>query len=172
LYFSKTTEWIALLGRGLFLPTEFRSFFLHEFWLIVIAVVLVLTAGINISHAENITLNSDQATSTAGYYQLRWEQKNANEGTVYILEEKISGEPDTKTVYRGTDTATVFSGKSDGTYIYSVRSTDNQNISNNVEVVVAHHPLSTAFTFFWLGAIVFVVLLVSIIRGNTLTRKE
>lgn len=131
-----------------------------------------LFSGIADSYAESITLKSDQATSTAGYYRLGWEMKNADDGTIYLLEEQKAGTTDVKSVYRGTDTAMVFSGKSDGTYIYSVRSADNQNISNNVEVVVAHHSLSIAFKFFWLGAIVFVVILVSIIRGNTLTRKE
>lgn len=74
---------------------------------------------------------------------------------------------DSKTLYQGPDTATLVSGRKNGTYYYRVRSEKpGSDWSNAVEVKVAHHPLSRAFMFFSLGALVFVATLTMVVRGN------
>jgi len=110
-------------------------------------------------------LKSDSTDSTAGYYQLRWSNTHAGD---FVLQE--SGKPDfsdAETLYQGPDTATLVSGRKNGDYYYRVRSADTGNDwSNSVKVNVTHHPLSRAFMFFSLGALVFVATLTMVIRGN------
>ena len=117
-------------------------------------------------------LESDTQKATAGYFQLHWEVSEPEQSMDYIVEEKLAGEPDEILVYQVSDTAMAMSGKPDGTYLYTVRSADNRYNSNQVEVVVAHHSLASAFQFFTMGAIVFVVLLVTILGGNKRARLE
>ena len=111
------------------------------------------------------TLKSDSNESTAGYYQLHWSNNHAGD---FILQE--SNKPDfsdAELLYQGPDTATLVSGRKNGTYYYRVRSADTENDwSNSVKVNVTHHPLSRAFMFFSLGALVFVATLIMVIRGN------
>lgn len=117
-------------------------------------------------------LESDSAMATAGYFQLTWKQPgDVSNETEYILEE--ASEPEfsgAKILYRGRDTARHVSGRSDGTYYFRVRNTldtdSTESWSNVTKVEVSHHPLSKAFTFFALGAVVFVATLVVVITGN------
>jgi len=114
--------------------------------------------------AGNVSLQTDQAVSTAGYYQLSWTLDEDKKNVVYLVTE-IVGE-NSIIIYEGTDTATVLSGKPDGTYSYVVRTKEDAHISNQVSVTVLHHSLSAAFIFFSLGAIVFIAILTSIFLGN------
>ena len=111
------------------------------------------------------TLKSDSNESSAGYYQLHWTNNHTGD---FILQE--SSKPDfsnAELLYQGPDTATLVSGRKNGTYYYRVRSADAENEwSNPVRVNVTHHPLSRAFMFFSLGALVFVATLTMVIRGN------
>ena len=111
------------------------------------------------------TLKSDSNESAAGYYQLHWSNNHAGD---FVLQESSS--PDfssAELLYQGPDTATLVSGRKNGTYFYRVRSADDESDwSNSVKVNVTHHPLSRAFMFFSLGALVFVATLTMVIRGN------
>lgn len=112
-------------------------------------------------------LSSDSEQSTAGYYQLKWE---GVEGSYYLLQE--ASDPNfsqPNTLYEGPDTATLISGRSDGTYYYRIRYRDvtsDDFWSNIAQVEVTHHPLSRAFMFFTLGAIVFIATLIVVVIGN------
>ncbi len=172
MYFTKATVRNTRTGRSLFLPLGFRSFSLHKFiFLSLTSLVLVLVSATS-SYAQAIKLETDQAISSAGYYQLSWDFEDAPTDTVFIVDERTSEMSLATPIYSGKDTAMVISGKPDGTYIYQVRSADNQYQSNAIEVVVSHHSLATAFRFFVLGAVVFIVLLIVILRGNKVTRNE
>jgi len=111
------------------------------------------------------TLKSDSSESTAGYYQLHWSNKQPVD---YILQESRKPDfSDATILYHGRDTATLVSGRRNGAYYYRVRNAVAGNDwSNSVEVQVTHHPLSRAFMFFALGALVFVATLIVVIRGN------
>ena len=124
------------------------------------------------SAAESIVLTSDQSVSTAGYYQLSWEMKNASPGTVYILEQTAEDAEKAEQIYRGSDTATMISGKPDGRYHYVVRTDDGSSSSNPLTVTVAHHSLATAFNFFIIGVVVFIFILFAIILGNRQQAKH
>jgi hypothetical protein len=110
-------------------------------------------------------LESDSNASNAGYYQLHWANKNA--GT-FVLEESMKPDfADAKILYQGPDTATLVSGRKNGTYYYRVRAAiTGGDWSNAVQVKVTHHPLTRAFLFFSLGALVFIATLTMVIRGN------
>jgi hypothetical protein len=172
LYFTKATVRNTRPGRSLFLPLGFRSFSLHKFIFLALTSLVLVSVFATSSYAQAIKLETDQAISSAGYYQLSWDFEDAPTDTVFIVDERTSEMSLATPIYSGKDTAMVISGKSDGKYIYQVRSADNQYQSNAIEVVVSHHSLATAFRFFVLGAIVFIVLLIVILRGNKVTRNE
>ena len=88
-----------------------------------------------------------------------------------MLEETHEGASSASIIYEGVDTATVISGKPDGVYHYSLRTTDGREIAKPVTVTVKHHSLATAFNFFLVGAIVFIFILIAIIRGNSTQAK-
>lgn len=165
LVFFKATVQITHLGRSLFLSCWFRSSTLRDLSLSLIAILTLYPSVIFVSAAQDISLTSDQMTSTAGYYQLNWERNDGSD-SIYIVEETPGDAVTPHVIYEGADTATVISGKSDGTYTYKVKSEDGKHVSNRLTVTVAHHSLTTAFNFFWIGAIVFIFILVAILRGN------
>lgn len=121
-------------------------------------------------HAEPISLTSSDTVATAGYYQLRWHPDKP--GSQFLLYESSSKDFITsRLVYRGTDLATVISGRADDVYFYRVSSVnDNPATSNTVKVTVRHHPLSLAIQFFMVGAMVFLATLILIITGYRNTR--
>ena len=112
-------------------------------------------------------LQTDSELATAGYYQLSW-QGDINSD--YLLEESTDPSFSQSTIlYEGPDTATLVSGRSDGTYYYRIRFIQDDTESgwsNVTRVEVSHHPLSRAFMFFALGAIVFIATLVVVVLGS------
>ncbi len=112
-------------------------------------------------------LNANTDLATAGYFQLSWE---ANvQSAPYVLQQSLTPSfSNSTTIYVGTDTASVRSGLSNGTYHF--RLLDGEGMpSNIVTVQVAHHSLTKAFSFFALGVLMFVILvavLVSASRGE------
>lgn len=138
-------------------------------------VVLLLTLAslcpgtVKSAQFEPPTLTSDSEVATAGYYQLSWESDNA----VVELEESTDatfGDP--QLLYAGADSATVISGRSDGTWFYRARIRDNNGESpwsEPVSVTVTHHTLTRALSFFALGIVVFLATVWIIVRGPTPT---
>jgi len=114
-------------------------------------------------------LESDSDSSAAGFYQLHWANQHAGN---FILEESRKPDfSDAKTLYQGPDTATLVSGRKNGTYYYRVRNEEAaKDWSNSIQVKVIHHPLSRALLFFSLGALVFIATLTMVIRGNLVHR--
>jgi len=122
--------------------------------------VIVLFVSV-IQNANALQLNSDSTLATAGYFQLQW----SGNSKIFILQE--SGKPDFdsyNTIYTGTDLARVMSGKPNGDYFYRI--VDNSSQSNIVKVTVKHHSIGYASLFFIAGAIVFILTLIFIIKGN------
>ena len=111
--------------------------------------------------AQSLQLESDTNVATAGYYQLRWHSTSP-----IILEESLTAEfISPRVIYRGSDAATVMSGKPDGNLYYRIRSRDSDMQSNVVRVTVRHHSLERALAFFALGATVFIATLLLIVSG-------
>lgn len=133
--------------------------------LFCIAFVLLFAAAAPLFAAPK--LQSDSELATAGYYRLNWQSKITAD---FVLEEAADPTFSQATVlYQGPDTATLISGRADGTYYYRIRNVQNDietAWSNVTKVEVTHHPLSRAFMFFALGAIVFIATLSVVILGN------
>jgi hypothetical protein len=112
-------------------------------------------------------LQSDSELATAGYYRLSWQ---SNVAADFVLEEATNSTfSQATTLYQGPDTATLISGRSDGTYYYRIRNVQDDietAWSNVTKVEVTHHPLSRAFMFFVLGATVFIATLIVVILGS------
>lgn len=98
------------------------------------------------------TLEPEQLESREGYYQLQW----AADEPVRLV---VANDPEfttPTTVYSGSDTGHVASGKPNGVWYYRLESADGTRIlSNTAQITVRHHSLRRAFTFFALGAAVF-----------------
>jgi hypothetical protein len=110
-------------------------------------------------------LQSNTPVSTAGYFTLSWEDESTGN---FELQRAPNDRFDTPvTLYRGPDKATVVSGLANGDYFYRVRGIESNSggWSDPVKVTVAHHPLSRAFLFFTLGAIMFLITITVLIRG-------
>lgn len=165
MYLSKVTAQITRLGRSLFLTRWFRCSVLRDVSSLLTGITIFFIPVLCASAAQNISLSSDQDKATAGYFQLQW-QGSDDTDTIYIVEETPTGAATPRVIYKGKDTATVISGKSDGQYLYQIHTSDGKHISNQLTVTVAHHSLTTAFNFFTIGAIVFIFILLAILRGN------
>lgn len=131
------------------------------------AVLCLLVCMPSLSFA--LDLQADTDVATAGYYQLKW-QGVADNVNVEIQEADNARFRNAETLYQGRDRARVVTGRSDGTYYYRARRVDVNGStgawSDIVKVQVEHHPLSRAFGFFTVGAIVFLSILIAILIGN------
>jgi len=107
-------------------------------------------------------LNSDTELSTAGYFQLSWKDKASQS---FVLQQSTRSDfRDAIDIYLGPDQATVISGLPDGDYFYRVES-DTQSWSKAFKISVKHHSLAKALGFFSLGAAMFIVMIVLLIKG-------
>ena len=115
--------------------------------------------------SDTPVLQSNTTLATAGYYQLSWQH---DIGSNYELQEStVADFSVAQTLYTGMDTASVISGKPDGIYYYRLRINNPQSAwSEPVAVTVKHHPIERAFVFFTLGVVIFILVLVTVLRGN------
>ncbi|NIR59780.1 MAG: hypothetical protein GWO02_09760 [Gammaproteobacteria bacterium] len=121
-------------------------------------------------------LTASVEIATAGFYRLVWE---GGQGAtpVYVLQEsRDPGFEAPRTVYRGTNQASVMSGREDGIYYYRVRvgypGGRTGDWSAPAKVTVDHHPLARAITFFAVGGVVFVATVGLIVAGSRRARRE
>ena len=100
--------------------------------------------------------------STDGGFTLAWEADEP------VQLEQASGPDyaDARILYRGRDTSTVVSGLPDGEYRFRLRAAGANEWSDVATVTVEHHSLGRAFSFFAVGAVVFLVLIGTIVRGS------
>jgi hypothetical protein len=113
--------------------------------------------------AAPVELHASTDVATAGYFQLRWSVPGE---AVVLQEDTTPAFTSPRLVYRGPDNARVLSGKTDGEWYYRARTAGAESAFGEVlEVTVRHHPLSRAFAFFALGALVFLATLAAIITG-------
>lgn len=96
---------------------------------------------------------------------------NAADGLEYQLQEARDPQfRDLIAEYQVTDSATVMSGRTDGQRYYRLRAVRNSQPvsrwSETVSVETRHHSLTRAFSFFIVGAAVFVLTLLLVLRGG------
>ncbi|WP_417460404.1 hypothetical protein [Kordiimonas sp.] len=80
-----------------------------------------------------------------------------------MLEQKTSD--GWREVYKGADRASTLSGLADGTYLFRLK-VENVPAPQLLEITVEHHPLARAWTFFAIGAVMFVVLIGLLMKGQ------
>ena len=118
-------------------------------------------------------LSSDTEIANAGFYRLHWQTPDP--GQIQLQEAKNPSFANARLRYEGPDDASVISGMPNGTWYYRAREVRDQRMgpwSETVKVVVAHHPLSRAFTFFTMGVLVFIATLLMVVRGVQGGRDE
>lgn len=150
------------MKTGTFFLTSFKNF------LCFILLVLPVAAFA----ADDFQLSASTSVSNDGSLNLSW---NLPENTSIELQQasQPASQPDNnnfQTIYRGNDTATVITGLSNGKYLFRARlvKTDGSHLNwtLNTELEVKHHSLTKAFSFFTIGAIVFLATLVLLIKGT------
>lgn len=103
-----------------------------------------------------LTLEVDNPAPTGGYFQLSWNQ-SLPEGILLQQSESVDFTKARQWNVNGVE-AFSMSGLSNGKYFYRLLSNNNES-SNTVEVNVTHHGLAKAWSFFTIGALLFVFLL-------------
>ena len=121
------------------------------------------------------SLMVDAPLSNAGFYKVSWEvsgevsgQPSADAARTFELQEARDADfTQPVSVYKGPDHARTFSGRADGTYYYRLRiAQTGADWSAPAQVQVAHHPLTRAWMFFAMGAVVFVATLILILSAS------
>lgn len=117
--------------------------------------VAILTGGLlaaNIVPGVAATLEPAESVSNEGFYQLTWEAQQP----VRLVESTNPEFAAAETIYTGSDSGHVVSGKPNGTWYYRLESADGAAILSEVSAItVSHHSLARAFAFFSVGAVVF-----------------
>jgi hypothetical protein len=101
-------------------------------------------------------------TSDAGHVRLTWELVANRE--VEVQQSTRADFSDAFTVYRGYEGATFLSGFDNGTYYFRARA-EGGGWSEPVSLTVSHHSLRLAFFLFGVGAIVFLLTVLVVVKG-------
>ena len=115
--------------------------------------------------AADIALTTDTTLSAEGYFVLSWASEPESETPVVLQQaatENFSSPLEYTLAANGSITLTGFEN---GRYIFRARQ-EGPLFSNTVVVEVDHHSLQRAFAFFFTGLALFLVLLMTIIKGN------
>lgn len=126
--------------------------------------------------ADAPQLHTDSTNPSGGYYRLTWDWPDERNRRFELQEAGSRDFAAPQTIYMGLDRASVLSGRSDGVRYYRVRLNPESGSpgpwSEAVEVRVEHHPLSRAFGFFAVGAVVFLATLALVVGGTLKARKQ
>lgn len=109
-----------------------------------------------------VVLEADRQTSTDGAVQLRWD---ADERAVELQRAAEPGFGAPRTVYRGTDSASLRTGLPEGDHYYRLRTADGSAWSEPVRIEVRHHGALRTWGLFGLGAVVFLSVVGMILGG-------
>ncbi|WP_417464871.1 hypothetical protein [Kordiimonas sp.] len=97
---------------------------------------------------------------SAGYATVAWPDVD---GSSFVLEQKTA--TGWRELYSGPDRASTLSGLADGTYLFRLK-VEGVPALELLEVKVEHHPLVRAWTFFAIGAVMFLVLVGLLLKGQ------
>lgn len=112
---------------------------------------------------ESIQLSIDTAVGTEGYFVLSWSVPQSADNPV--LQQSADGSFDSPKEYPiDSGGSMTLSGFPDGQYHF--RAGTPGNWSDNVTITISHHSLGRALGFFFLGLSLFIVLAVTIVKGN------
>lgn len=134
----------------------------------IILLLLSLSGRTLAADADSWSLSSDTELTREGYFVLDWSL--GDEGD-YVIEQAHGNsfvQPDTYEV--PASGSMTLSGFADGGYYF--RAGREGNWTDTVKVTVEHHSLARALGFFISGLILFSILTVVILRGNSLHNVE
>jgi hypothetical protein len=121
------------------------------------------------TRATAATLEADQYESREGYFQLFWDADES----IRLVEAEDPDFDDAVVLYEGNDSGRVISGRPNGVWFYRLESADgNRELAGPISVTVRHHSLVRAFSFFGLGAGVFLATLTLIVSGWMRTHER
>lgn len=131
--------------------------------------LLILSAPGQSASPQLPVLKASTSDSRDGVVQLSW----ALSDDLQIELQQTDADGSYQTIYRGSDSASVITGLSDGRYEFRARfyQPDIQphskgEWSSPLSVTVTHHPLSRAWGFFSLGAVVFLATAILVFHGG------
>jgi hypothetical protein len=130
-------------------------------WLLAIATLTPACLSAN-------TLSSDTSFSTEGYFVLSWDLSNPELET--ILQQSATADftdPFSRTLQDSG--AITLTGLPDGDYHFRLLQ-DGSAVGPAVVVTVSHHSLQRALGFFFVGCILFAILLAAIFVGDKRSR--
>ncbi|MBF0264966.1 MAG: hypothetical protein HQL46_06800 [Gammaproteobacteria bacterium] len=139
-----------------------------SFFYAIVFLPMVIFAEDKFSITSSTQISQDGTLSLSweipSNYQIELQKKSSRTSEKYI------------TIYRGHDTSTVLTGLSNGQYSYRARLINSNGSfgqwTENLNIQVQHHPLTRAFSFFFIGLIVFLGIISVIYLGNKAHDKE
>ena len=146
--------------------SKIRKKTIIQFFLLVLLFIIgIFYTDVSQADLSVPELTSNTEIATAGFYHLSWK---SDAKKIELQESNDSNFTSAITLYKGADTATLISGKPDGTWYYRIRNINNGNTGNwsqPVVVTVSHHSLSRALTFFVIGFLMFIATVTLVIKG-------
>lgn len=134
---------------------------------------LLVLLPVQALNAEPVKIQSSSDSSTNGSFTLSWEIPS---DSVIELQQAVAPDNNFATIYQGTDSATVITGLPNGIYRYRARLANLQDNASDWSAIssikVEHHQLGRAFSFFVLGALVFLGTVMLIVFGSKSGREE
>ncbi len=139
-----------------------RRIHLSGYWIIFLLLQLPT------AHGSDAALGSDTDDAAAGFYTLSWSVSEP----ARLVESTRADFSDARIIYSGEDTARVMSGKPNGDWHYRLESpVTGEPLTPGVSVTVRHHSLARAWSFFSVGAVVFMATLALILVGNRAAQR-
>ena len=127
----------------------------------ILACIVLFSVYTNPAFAN--LMRSNTTVSKAGYFQLSWGDEDAS---LYTVQQSLDDTfKQAKTIYQGSDEKMVISGLPNGRYFYRMQAKGG-DWSNVIAVEVAHHTLQKALIFFAIGAVMLLILVSVLIKGN------
>jgi len=110
-------------------------------------------------------LSVDTPLSAEGYFVLSWDNAQSVSSAINLLQSNTPAFVESRTRDIPANGSVTITGLADGDYYFRLQ--DGVSLlSNTVQVRVAHHSLGRAFAFFSVGALVFGILIISIVTGR------
>lgn len=140
-------------------------------WPLGLALILISTGMLMGASQERPAFRGQGSlTTNDGHVRLRWVSL-APDAVYEVQQSATTGFEDPITIYVGPDLATFVSGLSDGIYYYRFRARDG-DWSDTLTLTVRHYSLHLAFTLSGLGAIVFLLTVLVVLKGTTKDTQE
>lgn len=149
-------------------PTTATSLLTTLLSALCIVLLLSLSGSLRAADADSWSLSTDSELTREGYFVLEWSLGDEGDYVIQQAHSESFVQPDTYEV--PASGSMTLSGFADGDYYF--RAGRDGNWTDTVQVTVEHHSLARALGFFISGLLLFSILTVVILRGNSLHNVE